>query len=109
MRPAVKMEMDRLDAEGLIRNVRGPTDWCAPIAPVQKSSDAIKLCVDLTKLNVYVRRERHTFPSVEKIRANIGEGKVFSKLDTNSGFHQIILLPESQELITFITQFWRYY
>ena len=40
--------------------VTHPTEWCAPIvvAP-KKDSDSIRLCVDLSHLNRYVRRERY--------------------------------------------------
>ena len=45
---------------------------------------------------------------MEQTLAQIGEAKVFSKLDANSGFWQIDLAPESASLTTFITPFGRY-
>ena len=65
-------------------------------------------CVDLTKLNRFVKRERHLLPSVDHVLAQVGDAKVFSKLDANSGFWQIELAPESSKLTTFITPFGRY-
>ena len=62
----------------------------------------------LTKLNRYVKRERHMLPSVDHVLAQIGNAKHFSKLDANSGFWQIELSPESSKLATFITPFGRY-
>ena len=47
-------------------------------------------------------------PSVEQVLAQIGNAKVFSKLDANSGFWQIELAPESPKLTTFITPFGRF-
>ncbi|UYV61036.1 K02A2.6-like, partial [Cordylochernes scorpioides] len=38
----------------------------------------------------------------------LGEARFFSKLDANSGFHQIPLSPDCQHLTTFITPFGRY-
>ena len=69
---------------------------------------AIRICVDLTKLNQSVRRERHMLPSVEQTLAQLGGATVFSKLDANSGFWQIELTKESSQLTTFITPFGRY-
>ena len=42
----VKMELERVQDLDVIRPVTTPTDWCAPI----EKKDAIRLCVDLTKL-----------------------------------------------------------
>ena len=73
-----------------------------------KTRCRIRICVDLTKLNESVLRERHPIPSVEHILAQLGEAKVFSKLDANSGFWQIALQKESALLTTFITPFGRF-
>ena len=67
-----------------------------------------KNCVDLTKLNQSVRRERLMLPSAEQTLAQLGGATVFSKLDTNSGFWQVELTKESSLLTTFITPFGRY-
>ena len=67
-----------------------------------------EICVDLTRLNRYVKRERHILPSVDQVLAQVGDAKVFSKLDATSGFWQIELAPESSKLTTFITPYGRY-
>ena len=64
--------------------------------------------MDFKKLNESVRRELHMLPSVDQVLGQMGEAKVFSKLDANSGFHQIKLSPDSQLLTTFISPFGRY-
>ena len=106
--PKVKEELERLEFQGVISRVEEPTDWCAPIVVVPKQSGSVRLCVDLTKLNDSVRREKHMLPSVEQILAQLSGAKVFSKIDTNSGFHQIPLAKESALLTTFITPFGRF-
>ena len=68
----------------------------------------MRICVDLTKLNQAVRREVYHMPTVEETLGSLTEGSVFSKLDANSGFHQIVLNQESAKLTTFITPFGRY-
>ncbi|XP_048585791.1 uncharacterized protein K02A2.6-like [Nematostella vectensis] len=75
---------------------------------VPKSNDQVRICVDLTRLNDSVKRERHILPSVDETLAQLGGAKVFSKLDANSGFHQIPLSKESTLLTTFITPFGRF-
>ncbi len=48
-------------------------------------------------------------PNVEETSAKLKGGRIFSKLDANSGFHQICLAEESKKLTTFLTPFGRYY
>ena len=68
----------------------------------------MRICVDLTKLNESVMREKHDLPSVDQTLGRLAGAKMFTKLDANSGFWQIPLAPTSQELRTFITPFGRY-
>ena len=75
---------------------------------VPKADGRDRICVDLTRLNQAVRREVYQMPIVEETLGSLTEGLVFSKLDANSGFHQIVLNPESAKLTTFITPFGRY-
>ena len=90
---------------GVITKIKEPTDWCAGMVAVPKPKGKVRICVDLTKLNESVRRERLILPSVEQTLAQIGGAKVFFKLDASSGYWQIPLEPESSKLTTFITPF----
>ena len=65
----------------------------------------VQICVDITKLNESVQRERHILPSVEQSLSQLAGSKVFSKLDAISGFCQIKLSKESALLTTFSTSF----
>ena len=93
----------------MTRPVNTPTDWCAPIVVVPKArNDAIRLCVDPTKLNESGRRENYPLPSTDQLLAQLAGATVFSKLDCNSGFYQVPLAEDSQELTTFITPIGRF-
>ena len=85
-----------------------PTEWCAGIVVVPKANGKVRICVDVTKLNESVRRERHPLPAVDQILAQLAQARIFTKLDANSGFWQIPLDPSSSLLKTFITPFVRY-
>ena len=106
--PQVKTELDKLQSLGIIKHVDEPTPWCAPIVVVPKENKNIRLCVDLTHLNEAVLREQYTFPAIDHMLARIVDTKVFSKLDCNSGFHQIPLSPDSMLLTTFTTPYCRF-
>ena len=94
----VKEELLRLKELDVIEETKMPTDWCAPIVVVPKDNGQVRICVDLTKLNEAVQRERIMLPTVDHTIGQMAGAKVFSKLDANSGFHQICLDEESKKL-----------
>ena len=100
-----------MEEMGVIPLIQEPTDWCAGMVPVQKKNKEVRICVGLTQLNDSAKRELHIhpFPVVEHILVQLAKANVFSKLDTNSGFYQILLDPKSAKLTTFITPFSRHY
>ena len=106
--PKVKSELERMEKLGVIRRVNVPTKWCTGMVVVPKPDGRIRICVDLTKLNQNVQRERHPIPSVDHTLAQLGGAQIFSKLDANSGFWQVHLQEDSALLTTFITPFGRF-
>ena len=106
--PKLKTELERLEEQGVISRVEEPTDWCAPVVVLPQSNGRVRICVDLTKLNDSVRREKHILLSVKQILVPLSGAKYFSKLDANSGFYQIPLAKESALLASFFTPFGRF-
>ena len=104
----VREEIERMERLGVITKVVVPTDWCAGMVVVPKPNGSVRICVELTKLNQSVCRERHPLPAVEQTLAQLAGAEVFTKLDANSGFWQIPLSAESALLTTFLTPFGRY-
>ena len=104
----VEDKINGLVKSGVIEPVDEQTDWCAPMVVVPKPNGNLRLCMDLTKLNEGVRRELYVMKKVEETLGSISSGTVFSKLDANSGFHQVVLTDESAKLTTFITPFGRF-
>ena len=60
MLPKVKDELERLKAAGVIEEITKPTPWCAPMVPVLKKSGAVRICVDLKRLNLCGERTVYT-------------------------------------------------
>ncbi len=82
---------------------------CAPIVVAPKK-DSDRMCVDLSKLNKFVRREHYpSIPPAEAV-ADIQESKAkyFTVFDALKGYHQCPLDEASQKLITFITPLGRF-
>ncbi|UYV62314.1 K02A2.6-like [Cordylochernes scorpioides] len=105
----VKEQLEEMTRLGVIESVEEPTEWCAGMVAVSKPGGKIRICVDLTKRNQYIRRENYPLPATEHILGQLGNARYFSKLDANSGFWQFGLAKESQKLTTFITPFGRFF
>lgn len=71
-------------------------------APKPKDPDKVRICVDMSKANTAIERERHITPTVDDIIHELNGATVFSKLDLTSGFHQLEL-PDSRYITTFTT------
>ena len=106
--PKVEEELKRMEEAGIIERVTEPTEWCAPMVPVQKSNGKLRICVDLRRLNSAVKRSRFVLPTLEDIAPKLAGAQYFSKLDASSGFWQIPLHPDSAKLTTFMTPFGRF-
>ena len=104
----VKQELQRMENLGVIAKVEQPTEWCAGMVVVPNPNGKVRICVDLTRLNESVKRECHPLPVVDQTLAQLAGANVFTKLDANSGFWQILLAPSSALLTTFITPFGRF-
>ena len=110
-RERLKHELETLQNQGIITPVTHPTEWCAPIVVTpKKDSDNIRMCVDLSQLNRYVRRERYHSATPAQAVADITaeRAQIFTKLDAKKGYHQCPLDQESQDFTTFITPFGRF-
>ena len=108
-RRMVKTELDQLVQAGVIAPVTEATDWVHPMVVVQKPNGGIRLCIDLQKLNKYVRRPYHPSKSPAEAILNISSSsKFFSTLDATKGYWQVSLEKESQDFTTFITPFGRF-
>ena len=110
-RDKLATELELLQAQHIIAPITDVTEWCAPIvvAP-KKNSDRIRMCVDLSHLNRYVKRERYQSPTPAQAVADIAtsNAKFFTVLDAVKGYHQCPLDEQSQLLTTFITPFGRF-
>ena len=110
-REKLQAELQSLEAQNIIAPVTEPTEWCAPIVVTpKKESEEIRMCVDLSHLNKYVRRERYQSPIPAEAVADIASenAEIFTKIDARKGYHQCPLDKESQLLTTFITPFGRF-
>ena len=108
-REEVKRALDEMVSCGIIQSVSEPSDWAHPLVVVQKPNGKLRLCVDMTKLNVHVKRPTHPLRSPKDAVSEISsEARFFSSLDAVHGYWQVPLEASCQHLTTFMTPWGRY-
>lgn len=66
------------------------------------------MCVDYRRLKDMIVKAKYPIPLVEDLLDELGEAKVFFKLDLRSGYHQIRMRPEDVPKIAFQTHSGQY-
>ena len=97
----VKGELDRMEKIGVVSKMTTLTDWCAGMVVVPKQSGAVRVCVDLTKLNKLYEENvisSHQWNKCWRCQST-------SKLDTILELWHIELAAESKLRTTFITPY----
>ena len=99
-----KVEEDRLQQLDVLEKVpdNTPTTWCSnPVIVPKPNSEKIRYCSDMRVPNQAIKRPVLDPLSVEDIKFKLNGASVFSVLDMNEGYHQLVLDPESRDLTTF--------
>ena len=81
-----------------------PTDWCVNVVLTPKrDGEIVRASLDMTDVNKYIKRTRHTIPTLRELETRLNGAKFFSHLDMNDGYMQLELAEESRKLTTFYT------
>lgn len=84
IRDAVGRELDKLEAEGIIKRVDF-SEWAAPVVVVPERDGRLRLCGDYkVTINPYLRVDAHPLPRSEELFAKLAGGEKFTKLDLSN-------------------------
>ena len=97
-----------MEADEIIAKVDCPTEWVNSFVAVEKKNGDLRVCLNPADLNEVVLREHYQLPTWEEISGRLAGAKIFTKLDANKGYWQIVLDEASSYLTTFRTPFGRY-
>lgn len=101
----VNKEIDKLLKNGIIRPSH--SSYNSPIWVVNKEgfnedgTQKKRLVIDYGKLNSQTIFDRYPMPDINVILSNLGEAKFFSKIDLESGYHQIRMKEDDIEKTAF--------
>lgn len=102
-RELVKTELSRLEENGIITKVFN-AKWASPCVNVLKSNNTVRICGDYsTTINKSMDLVQYPLASIEHVLGEIGNAKVFSKIDCQNAYLQIPLDKKSKELTTLNT------
>ena len=97
------VEIDRLLAEKIIEAVE-IREWAAPVVPMLKKDETIRLCGDYkVTANKVASVDIYPIPRIDDLYANFSNGKLFTKLDMRHAYEKIHIDRESRKIVTINT------
>ena len=108
MRKPLKEHIDDLEAKVVIEKVQRPTEWVNSILCARTANVKLRLYLYLKPLNKALKRCHFTMSVIEDILPELGNAKIFKKVDCKDGYWQVKLTEESSLLTTFATPFGRW-
>src|SRR5664279_757191 len=102
MTDKVDKELESMLQQGIVEHSNAK--YASPMVIIKKkNTDAIRICIDYTKLNNLTVVDPMPQPDVEDILAKLGNAQLFSTFDAAKGFYAIPMDPESKDYTSFVT------
>ena len=96
-RKIIGEEIARLLAAGFIMEVQH-TEWLANPVLVLKKNKKWRMCIDYTHLNKACPKDPFALPRIDQVIDSTAGCDLLSLLDAYSGYHQIPLNPDDQQI-----------
>src|SRR6266540_3231551 len=87
--------------DGIIK--KSKSSWILPIVLVSKKDGSIRFCVDYKKTNAITIVDVHLLPVVNDTVDKIGGKKFYTSIDLASGYWQVEVDENSQDITAFVT------
>ena len=104
-RKAIGEEINRLTEANFIREIKQATWVANPVLVLKKNTKILRMCVDFTSLNKHCPKDHFPLPQIDQIVDSTSGCRRLSFLDAYSGYQQIRMKVEDEELTAFITPF----
>ena len=100
---AAQKEFSTMEKAGIIRRLSSP--WSSPLHNVQKKDRGWRPCGDYRRLNNITILDRYPLPNIDDFTSQIAGSTIFSRLDLQKGYYQILMAPEDVPKTAIITPF----
>jgi hypothetical protein len=102
----LKIQLHELLKKKYIRPSVSP--WGAPVLFMKKKDGTLRLCIDYRQLNKMTIKKKYPLPRINDLFDQVGGAKIFSKLDLQSGYHQVRIKDKDISKTTFRTRYGHY-
>ena len=99
----VNEEVQKLLDIGSVREVHYP-DWLANVVVVRKKNGKWRVCIDFTDLNKACLKDSFPLPHIDMLVDATAGHELLSFMDAFLGYNQILMHPDDQEKMAFITE-----
>lgn len=97
---SIQKEIDKLLTDGVIEHSNSP--WASPIVMVKKKDNTWRMCIDYRKLNSVTVPDVYPLPAIDQMLYNMTSARVFTTMDLQSAYNQIMVAPEDQPKTAFV-------
>ena len=102
----LKKQLDELLQKGYIRPSSSP--WGSLAIFVDKKDGSLRMCVDYRQLNEVTIKNKYPLPRIDDLFDQLSGAKVFSKIDLQTGYHQLKIKKEDIPKTAFTTRYGLY-
>ncbi|GJV49795.1 putative reverse transcriptase domain-containing protein [Tanacetum coccineum] len=95
-------QLKELSDKGFIRPSSSP--WGAPVLFVKKKDGSFRMCIDYRELNKLTLKNRYPLPWIDDLFDQLQGSSVYSKVDLQSGYHQLRVREEDIPKTAFRTR-----
>ena len=97
---AIDAEIAAGKASGVIKDSTSP--WASPIVMVRKKDGKWRMCIDYRRLNAITVADVYPLPPIDQMLYNMRGAKVFTTMDLQSAYNQILVADQDREKTAFI-------
>ena len=102
----LKLQLQELLEKGFIQPSVSP--WGAPVLFVKKKDGTLRVCIDYRQLNKLTVKNKYQLPRIDDMFDQLKGASIFSKINLQSGYHQLRIKDVDVHKTAFKTRYGHY-